>query len=199
MRLNAVSSNSNSTSTLTVTEPANNENDKEWVRSRRLTDPLTSQPAKAPLTDRRSSDSAARLLQTPKSTSNLAVYTGNNSSNSCAISSDSLSDPSLACFSPRKINALKPPTRTTPTSIPTLLIQTPRAQTTRDLHELSPALFHHSSNHLLFRNLTFAKIPTQPRAKVSPSEKVSRVSKFLRNRNVNWSTARAFHTALPVL
>ncbi|EGE83836.1 hypothetical protein BDDG_06781 [Blastomyces dermatitidis ATCC 18188] len=139
MRLEAVSSNSNSTSTLTVTESANSKHDKEWMRSRRLTDPLTSQPAEAPHVDRRSSDSTTRLLQTPKSTANLAVYTGS-SSNSCPISSASLSDPTLACFSPRKINALKPPpTRTTPTSIPTLLLQTPRTQTTRDLDKLSPS------------------------------------------------------------
>ncbi|OAX79575.1 hypothetical protein ACJ72_06107 [Emergomyces africanus] len=130
--------NSNSTSTLTVTEPPNDKNNKEWMRSRRLTDPLTSQPAEVPHPDRRSSDSATRLLKTPKSTSSLAVYTS--SSNSCPISSDNLSDPTLACFSPRKINALKSPTRNTPTSIPTLLLQTPRTtQTTRDLDKLSPS------------------------------------------------------------
>ncbi|OJD28443.1 hypothetical protein ACJ73_00159 [Blastomyces percursus] len=147
MRLEAVSSNSTSTSTLIVTESANSKHDKEWMRSPRLTDPLTSQPAEAPHADRRSSDSATRLLQTPKSTSNLTVYTGssNNGSNFCPISSANLSDPTLACFSPRKINALKPPTRTTPTSIPTLLLQTPRTQTTRDLDKLSPSSANNSS------------------------------------------------------
>ncbi|OJD17783.1 hypothetical protein AJ78_02135 [Emergomyces pasteurianus Ep9510] len=141
MRLEVVSSNSNSNSisTLTVTEPPNSKNDKEWMRSRRLTDPLTSQPAaEVPHPDRRSSDSATRILKPPKSTSNLAVYTSSGS-NSCPISSNNLSDPTLACFSPRKINALKSPTRATPTSIPTLLLQTPRAQTTRDLDKLSPS------------------------------------------------------------
>ncbi|EEH36508.1 hypothetical protein PAAG_06926 [Paracoccidioides lutzii Pb01] len=128
-------SNSHSTSTLTVTEPKSNntKNDRRWLRSRRETDPLTSQPAEVPHADRRRSDPVTRRLLIPKSTSNLPVFT---SSNSCPSNPANLSDPTLAAFAPRKINALKPPPQPTRTSIPTFLVQTPRTQTTVDLDKL---------------------------------------------------------------
>ncbi|EEH20715.2 hypothetical protein PABG_02946 [Paracoccidioides brasiliensis Pb03] len=128
-------SNSHSTSTLTVTEPKPNnpKNDRGWLRSRRETDPLTIQPAAVPHAGRRCSDPVTRCLLTPKSTSNLPVLT---SSNSYPINPANLSDPTLAAFSPRKINALKPPPQPTRTSIPTFLVQTPRTQTTVDLDKL---------------------------------------------------------------
>ncbi|KAK2753705.1 hypothetical protein FQN55_000068 [Onygenales sp. PD_40] len=163
MRLEAVSSNSNSASNSTPLVHTASPADKEWPRSRSQTDPLCCPPVQKPHPDRRSFDSAARL--STAASSSLAVL----ASTSSPISPDNLSDPAFAAFSPRKIHALKSPARTTPTSIPTLLLQTPRTQTTRDLDTLSPTSANNASSFSSSTPPTIASSATSQSLKSQPS------------------------------
>lgn len=148
---------STSTSTL-LFSPGSNIDHKPWVRARRQTDPFTRtsipelvRPA------RHSADSTPRATTTTTTTTSDDYFgrgvprTTSFSQSSTIISSEGLSNPALAGFTPRKINALKgqatpacnnnnnnptlfptltPSPRSFPSSLPTLKV--PPTTVTRD-------------------------------------------------------------------
>ncbi|KAK2767432.1 hypothetical protein FQN54_003588 [Arachnomyces sp. PD_36] len=134
MRLEASSCSSTSTFTPTTTPTptstilisGNNSSvvDKPWVRARRQTDPFsrTSIPELV-RPARHSADSSPHAVTTDDYFGRGVPRTTSFSQSSTIISSEGLSNPALAGFTPRKINALKgqaTPTFNNPTLIPTL-------------------------------------------------------------------------------